>query len=696
MKGIVKKILMESGFAILTKPVILEYLEDHEKDAADYMADDNPRTDQASSAIGKVFGDKTRIRIPIHKTAVYDPDVEDHLTKHGYTDIDFHAGTVSDPKNKRTGMGIGKALSVTKASKDLLDDYSETRKHLGRNAEDMEVVVSHHPHDVYGMTTNNQCWGDESCMNFQTGSNRHYLDEEHRHGTHVAFLVKKGDGLHHDGSEGADIKSPYSRIALKPYHETQYSAEDRGIEHDQETAHTIFRAVPKAYGNGGESFAHTVNHWADTNYPVAGTHYKINPDVYSDVAGTKKRFYNNESLEAHMKDTSSHYLNIDSDEHFNNALDIAAKYKDVDRSAHADMIDRIASSAHGKLHPKTINRIMDQIPMLTNSGLSGSTYQYASRKHISRAVGEVMGDLDHLPNGVISSSKFPYSAVPSLPVHKLSSLHPNNIDSNVVDRVIDNYHSGASGSYYDYGDTLRKAPAKSITPQHFEKMMQLEQPHEKILNAPAITNEMRVNAAISHKNPRTILRDSNKINFSENELSHVGSRVSVTGDYLWKHVKPEQYDHVAKLAMDETPSGRIPGFPENAKGEHFSEETIGRMASNDLPQFHHNFDLSHRVIAKQIENLDNHPGRESTDHESPEYNDYEKKLVMTHENLESHLHKFHPEENDGIDRSSYDEKMRKSDQTGELVDGMSAHNDHYAQQDLRRHLENHRESFNLD
>lgn len=68
-----------------------------------------------------------------------------------------------------------------------------------------KIVVSRHPYDIVGMSTGR---GWTSCMNLKDGCNRHYVNQELRHGTIIAYLVKDND---------LNITNPISRILLKPY-----------------------------------------------------------------------------------------------------------------------------------------------------------------------------------------------------------------------------------------------------------------------------------------------------------------------------------------------------------------------------------------------------------------------------------------------------------------------------------------------
>lgn len=193
------------------------------------------------------------------------PMLQKHLDKHGYDVEDYIKGIV---RNRSNGMTIklGKVLAKTDPSGDFLHEFnhdpnrSATRSHSG-----FQVVISRHPHDVAGMSTDR---GWTSCMDMYNGINTHYLKHDIQHGTHVAYLTHAGDD---------DIKNPIARIALKPW---QTAGKD---------PHTILLPENKTYGTSNEAFNYTVKNWAEENFPPRiGEEYEKNPKVYNDD-GSRRR-----------------------------------------------------------------------------------------------------------------------------------------------------------------------------------------------------------------------------------------------------------------------------------------------------------------------------------------------------------------------------------------------------------------------
>lgn len=172
---------------------------------------------------GNLFpAEQDRIVIPLEngqhptKTAV-----EDHLHSNGFHSTDYRAGLTKDKYNR--DVTIGKALTRTGASKNLIDQFAVHQKTIAEQPDTtshLQVVISKHPHDVIGMSQGTD-WGlrpdeiskrdtypTQSCMRFGTEQHNVYIPFELNAGTHVAWLTHKGDN---------EAKEPLARITLRPF-----------------------------------------------------------------------------------------------------------------------------------------------------------------------------------------------------------------------------------------------------------------------------------------------------------------------------------------------------------------------------------------------------------------------------------------------------------------------------------------------
>lgn len=205
--------------------------------------------------------DQDRVVIPLKDPSEGNvephPAVKEHLDHHGYAVSDYQAGKAKDKYGR--DVNIGKVLNKTNAEKHVVSAFlTDPNRSHKRLHDDMQVVISRHPHDVAGMSTGKD-W--TSCLDMKGGINKHLLPDELHQGTHVAYLTKKGDDV---------ARAPLARIALKPYRE-------------EKTGRQVLVPEHKIYGNAAGSFEHTVNSWTNEHFPLKdNTFYTKNTKVYDD------------------------------------------------------------------------------------------------------------------------------------------------------------------------------------------------------------------------------------------------------------------------------------------------------------------------------------------------------------------------------------------------------------------------------
>lgn len=257
------------------------------------------------------------------------PDVEDHLEKHGYKIKDYKSGLATDSHGR--DMKIGRVLEKTKAEDKVKQAFANDPSRAASTKEgNLKVVISKHPHDVAGMSTDR---GWTSCMNMDDGSNAHYLKADVKNGTHAAYLVNKDDN---------DIKKPLARIALKPYHSSDGD-------------HTVLRPEESGYGTGDSAFHHTVKQFAEKHYPTKHAAYYKDKDVYDDDGYSV--LYNEKTSDADLhKALKSH-----SEAHRRDALNHPnIKIEHVLAATHDPSADVRGKAAMSRLlTPKHINTILD-------------------------------------------------------------------------------------------------------------------------------------------------------------------------------------------------------------------------------------------------------------------------------------------------------------------------------------------------
>jgi hypothetical protein len=255
--------------------LITEELNEYQKQIVDKWG----QSHEARSLSNHVMGDKDRVVVPFvthqqtNEPLAPHPDVHQHLQNHGYQVTDYRAGLANEPHGKYPSrqMRIGSILQQTNAPKNIVNAFTndDRRKGVKQESKNLQMVISRHPHDIAGMSTDR---GWTSCMRLPTdknesgGSNHHYLERDLEHGTHVAYLTEHGDN---------EAKNPLARIALKPFvHE--------------ESNHTILRPEHAVYGETTGSFEKNVSDWATKHFPVLHEDavYRKHSRLYDDSHNT--------------------------------------------------------------------------------------------------------------------------------------------------------------------------------------------------------------------------------------------------------------------------------------------------------------------------------------------------------------------------------------------------------------------------
>ena len=134
-------------------------------------------------------------------------------------------------------MRIGKVLNKL-GQPELLKTYQESKDNTLKNVKDLRVVISRHPYDVMGMSTDR---GWSTCVDMYdkkyNGKYLYSLKSDLQRGCLVAYLIRKGD---------ENINNPLSRIRITSGYATK------------------FRADTKTYGTDVVEFRQCVNNWINS------------------------------------------------------------------------------------------------------------------------------------------------------------------------------------------------------------------------------------------------------------------------------------------------------------------------------------------------------------------------------------------------------------------------------------------------
>jgi len=200
--------------------VLKEELNDQEKKEVSAWKRDPKAVKATDHFFGKGNDEKTEeLAGTVDKSEVHKA-VEGHLGQEIHPD-DYKEGVTNDKYGRK--VKIGGILAKSKADPKLINSFANDSTRQGKRAKGLSVKITRSPAGVAGQTSHNQSWEDQSCKNYNTGSNRHYLKNEVKHGTVVAYL--------HD-HEGKEI----ARTTLQPHindeGHTAYDVDSHyGIDH---------------------------------------------------------------------------------------------------------------------------------------------------------------------------------------------------------------------------------------------------------------------------------------------------------------------------------------------------------------------------------------------------------------------------------------------------------------------------------
>ena len=382
------------------------------------------RPKETQRAIDHVFKGKTRIEIPFQGTDVTPhPDVEEHLNNHGYVITDYFNGWTKDKYNRK--VALGKALTNSNASPDIKAAYDNDPNLQSKDAakSNLKIVISHRPVDVAGMTSGHQSWVNTSCLNFETGIFRHYLPSEVEEGTHVAYLTDENDH---------DLDRPIARIAVKPFH--------------SETGHTIFRPEGRSYpSDASSSFRKNVHDWFDSHYPAEeGETYRKNKRVYDDDGEIKYTALTEDAadrmIESGKQITGGIPKHVIS--HITDKL-----IKEQKENPNNNVINSFMQVGHrigfDRNQVNALYKVAREHGQLwATDELAEQSGDVLNKQNLQHAL-----DNDHLSHSVYKHRYLPQEFIDKLPVHRLSLVHPANIKPHHLDKVVDNYIDGESGSH---------------------------------------------------------------------------------------------------------------------------------------------------------------------------------------------------------------------------------------------------------
>jgi len=118
--------------------------------------------------------------------------------------IDYNKGICTDKDGRE--IRIGKLLNKLGEEK-LLQTYNKSKENTLKNVSDLQVVISRHPYDIIGMSTD-RGWTTCHDLNDKRYGGKHLynVEKELRNGALIAYVIRKSD---------RNITNPISRCLIK-------------------------------------------------------------------------------------------------------------------------------------------------------------------------------------------------------------------------------------------------------------------------------------------------------------------------------------------------------------------------------------------------------------------------------------------------------------------------------------------------
>lgn len=445
-----------------TVPEHLHYIPDNWDHHGEVSKDTMEKMDAAFNK--KSF---THFPLDVDSVADADSDVVEHLTNHGYSIKDYAKGIatikkhVGDPsrgipmREKHVEEKIGSVLEKTGAS-DLVKKafVNDPARQSSKGSSEHHVVISTTPLAIAGMSTGTN-WKNQSCMNMEGGCNKHYLEDDSKHGTHVAFLVHKNDET---AFKFGEPSNPIARIALKPYHEN---------ETDSPEPDTIFRPENRTYGASNTHFVRAVAQWANENYPAKeDVEYTKNSDVYDDTGNDTYRAYGKKHVEDAI-DNHANLVDSSGDIMDHHVIDHAINYAhEKFGGSEGDKDGRLGTARRiwriGNLNTQHVSKVFNMVKD------SPSHIRELAMHHGDKFSSNQITELQKthaLPNKVLMNPKLPESVVDSLAPNEYNFVRKSLLKPRHYDRVIDSYLKNESGSAYPMRDLQ-----KGFNEQHLNRI----------------------------------------------------------------------------------------------------------------------------------------------------------------------------------------------------------------------------------
>jgi hypothetical protein len=379
-----------------------------------------------------------------------DPDVIEHLNKHGWDVKDYQKGIahrkiqVGNPekgipmREKVVEKKIGSILDETDAPKEVKTAFINQRSSSNKE-NPLHVVISTSPLAIMGMTTGTS-WRDQSCMNYPGGAYCHKLKDDSEHGTHVAYLVHQNDI---NAFRHGEPDNPLARIVLKPHHAEDPETGERD---------TIFRPEDHTYGTNSTAFSRAVSAWSTKAYPaLKDVAYEKNEDVYDDTGNNAYESIDEDTIKDNLdKDRTivrkggtglDHHVIDAGVNHLQDILDTKTDHGKYRAIRNLSRIGNLSTQHVAKLH-----KIANELPGSARTDAIDELAINHGDKFSTSNIKEYYDRKQNMPDKMVASTKLPDEILDKLPLSQYEFVRNSKIKPHHIDKIVDAYNNGESGS----------------------------------------------------------------------------------------------------------------------------------------------------------------------------------------------------------------------------------------------------------
>lgn len=408
-------------------------------------------------------------------------------------------------RSKQQPYKIGSLLQKHDAPDSVVHAYTHDPVRASGKNNDFDIVLSNHPHDVYGMSTG-RGWTSCASLDSPGPAAKHMSDEINNH-THVAYLVPRG------GNHDTDA---VARLAFK--HHTALSAE---VEHGPSIGTTSYKPKHQTlvsegtvYGQAPTDFRTVAEHEVRKLFPMKNDIYVKNPHVYNDN-GKQLHVQEGNKVSSEQLDTAWKQIPKESKHHLYQHVGLEGKFKSKNL--------RDVQTALKTITAEPTGNFVDDIDRVTHA-----TYGL---------------DSDQKYNGIDRNANITQDMLHHHMQKVMSGFDINNSEHNQSLRIISHDHPLRHKLYAGLSNTIK--PVR--TPEEFENVNKI---HKVLGNRSAESIDLAPDHQLGGDPFKTLAKSGVLKDVNDYKKAYYST-------YQHSEVKDNWYGHIHRLADENMPNAHL-------------------------------------------------------------------------------------------------------------------------------------------